>query len=82
MRITKDVSKRAASLYTKLKKLRKKKGITQREVAELLGLTINSVWSHENGTVQPSRKAWENYATLYGGHFLDEVMDMLDGSKH
>ena len=50
----------------KIEELRKKKGITQEEFAELMGVTQGAVSQWENGTVTPSSKKLPKIAEALG----------------
>ncbi|MDE6059736.1 MAG: helix-turn-helix domain-containing protein [Clostridia bacterium] len=50
----------------KLKDLRKEKGITQKQLADILGTTDDSIYSWEHGRSQPSLEMLQSIITYFG----------------
>ncbi len=48
-----------------LKGIRKKKGLTLREVAEHLSVSVNTVWRWENGSMEPTLDNLRRISCLY-----------------
>lgn len=49
-----------------LRELRASRGLTQSDIAKLLGLTTNAYQSYERGTSEPSCKSLSKLADFYG----------------
>ena len=52
--------------HEKLKVLRKKQGLTQQEIAELLGVKRNTYSDWENGKCKPNYEKLEKIADFFG----------------
>lgn len=48
-----------------LRKMRKRKGLTMREVASVLNCSVNTVWRQEKGLQEPKIDALRRMAQLY-----------------
>lgn len=48
-----------------LKEIRKRKGLTLRQVADQLSVSVNTVWRWENGTMEPSLDKLRRISSLY-----------------
>ena len=77
-------------LKEKLLNLRSKKGLTQKQVAEALGITISTMTRYENGERIPKRDILEKFAEFYDvdlDYLLDNTTSFIlsaqeaDGSK-
>lgn len=58
----------------KLRELRKKKGWTQTEVAEKLGISVSYVKKLESGARGSTIKLAQKVATLFGCETIDEIL--------
>ncbi len=56
-----------------LRKIRKQKGLKQKEVAERLCVSVNTVWRWENGSMEPSLDNLRRISSLYGVS-IDEIL--------
>lgn len=54
------------NVYMKLKEFRVLKGLTRKEVAENLNITVNSIEKYENGKAEPSIANLIKLARLFG----------------
>ena len=50
----------------RLKQARVQRGLTQEKAGELVGVTENSIYRYEAGTVRPSETALKMMAQVYG----------------
>ena len=57
---------RRKQLNTALKKARLAKGMTQKRLASLIGLTIQGYWDIENGRSNGSVKTWDRLEAVLG----------------
>lgn len=60
----------------RLKQARKAKGLTQNQVAEILGVVRSTVTQHERGFCNITHTVAKKYATLY-----DVTLDYLTGTE-
>ena len=49
----------------KLKELRKEKGVSQKEVAKAIGITLSAYSNYEQGTREPSYEILKNLCLYY-----------------
>jgi len=61
------------SVSTKLIQLRKKKELTQQQMADAAGLHVNQIKRYESGAVMPSLEALKKIAITFGAS-LDELV--------
>lgn len=59
----------------KIRDLREEKGLTQKELAEIVGSNNKSIWAYENGIAEPSIDLLIRLA-----HALDVTVDYLIGN--
>lgn len=59
----------------RLKQLRKEKGWTQQETAEIIGLSLDMVKSIENGRVNPSLMTAWRIKQAFGCSCIDELIE-------
>ena len=71
-----DIEMKCMNFSEKLKDLRKKENLTQKELAAALGVSTATVISYENGNRRPSNKmldALASYFSIPKSYFLDDI---------
>ena len=69
-------------IATKMKDLRLKEGWTQNQLAELIGVSFQTIQKYENGKITPNLEVIYKYCTVFslkGGYFLTGVLPLNTG---
>lgn len=70
------------SIGAKLQSLRKERGLTQGDLAKVLGCTRTAISNYEIGTREPDFASLEKLARYFGvsiGYFFDDIMPLNSG---
>ncbi len=73
--------KNKTMLSTRIQELRKARGVTQKQLATLTGLSYNSIIDYENGRSEPNSKAMaalEEFFNVSGAYLRGETQDPVD----
>ena len=60
-------------MHTKIKEYRKRKGLTQQQLAELVGVTRQTINALENGHYNPSLILAHNISETLGSKHIEDI---------
>jgi DNA-binding XRE family transcriptional regulator len=73
-----ETARRAIRLAFEIRALREKKGLSQRQVAELTGTTQSAIARLEGGHISPSLTTLDRIATALGAEVTVTITDTTD----